>query len=182
MSTELQVEVTRVFDQIADDIKALNSSIAIATEARGDLAALNTAAPSLVSAINALEASVGSFTGYTDADADARVQAAKGTFAAPSTIEWASTQLLVDQLTALKDDILGADVNAALDTLVEIGTELGSQDSAVQNLITGQAKRIKVDGAQSFTLAEKNQAAQNMGIGDVDHDYLTPYIARRDAP
>ena len=182
MSTELQTEVTRVFDQIADDIKALNSSITAATAARGDLSTLNTSASSLVDAINALESSMGSLTSYMDSDADARVQAAKGTFAAPSTTEWASTQTLVDQLVALRADILGTDVDAALDTLKEIGTELGSQDSAVQNLITGQSRRIRVDGAQSFTLAEKNQAAQNMGIGDVDHDYLTPYIARRDAP
>ncbi len=170
------------FIEIGGDIKNLNSAIATALAERGTMTSLTTTTKdNLVNAINELNTAIGSLSGFTDADADARVQAAKGDPNTPSTTQWTSTQDLLDQLAALKDEIMGPDVSAALDTLKELGTELGDQDSAISNILTAQAKRVAVDQAQTFTAAEKLQACQNLGIGNPEADYLTTYTNERDS-
>ncbi len=82
-----------------------------------DLSALDTTdQSSLVAALNEIKASIDSFVGYTNAEADARVQAAKGDFDNTSDTQWASTEDVADQidgLTSYSDDEADARVQAA---------------------------------------------------------------------
>ena len=53
---------------------------------------------------------------------------------------------------------------AAYDTLKEIATYIGNNETAVGGITTGLAKRVRVDAVQSFTEPEKLQARSNIDV------------------
>lgn len=153
-----------------------------------DLTALTTTQKStVVTALNSLKSEVDSIIAagnYTDAQADARVQAAKGNFTTPSATEWGSTQDIATKMAADIQAAVDGVVNGApgtLDTLSEIATALNDNDSVVNNILAALGKRVRVDQAQSFSAAEQLQGNQNLGLGDPTTDFVAAYNASRDA-
>lgn len=90
-----------------------------------------------------------------------------------------SSQETLDRLTALKAEIMGPNVNAALDTLKEIGDELASKGDALAALTTGLSKRLRFDASQTLTTAEQTQVRANIGavsaadVGDTAYNYVS---------
>ena len=184
MSTELQTNITNFANAVGTDVNLLK---ALLTGGASDLSALTTSdTTTVVAAINSLQAAITTLTAgaYSDAQADARVQAALGSIASPAANEWAATQEVVDHvateiataITAITD---GAD--GALDTLNEIAEALQNNPDVITNIIAAQANRLRFDAAQTLTPAQRLTAGQNLGIGDVTTDYVAVYAAARDA-
>ena len=152
-----------------------------------DLSVLTTTdKTNLVNALNSLKTELDTFAGgaYSDADADARVQAAKGNFTTTSANEWASTadvatKMAADIQAGLDSLVTGAP--GTLDTLDEIAAALQDNPDVITNILSALAKRVAVDQVQSFTAAEQLQGCQNLGIGDPTTDFAAAYTAARDA-
>jgi hypothetical protein len=68
---------------------------------------------------------------------------------------------------------------AALDTLNELATALGNDANFATTLATQMGKRVRVDAAQTFTVAEQAQGCANLGIGDPDTDLLAVYTSAK---
>lgn len=184
-TNELQTRLTTAFEGIGADIGLL---FTLTTGGATDLSALTTAeTASLVAALNGVQVELDALSGatdYTDADADARVQAAQGSLATPSTTEWANTQEIADELSAAVTAAVAALVDGApdaLDTLQELATFATDNADAITNIMTAINNRVRFDAVQTLTAAQLLQAGQNLGIGDVTTDYLALYIASRDA-
>ena len=93
--------------------------------------------------------------GLTEAEVDARAQAA-----------------------------LAANIGTApevLNTIQEIAAELASDDTAFAALATTVATKISFSAVQTLTLTQKQQAASNIGIGNIDRNFLADYQTARDA-
>lgn len=159
-----------------------------------DLSALTTTEKtSLVLAMNELKAAVdaaGAAWGQTETDA--RVQAAKGSIAAPSLTAWASTQDVADELAAHEAAAISAATTAAVnqitngagaayDSLIEIQNELQADDTIISGLLTAMDNRIRYDTAQTITAAQQLTVCTTIGIGDPTFDYAAAYVTARDA-
>lgn len=159
----LQTRITELAQSIAADVKSLKG-------ADGNLSALNTTAKaSLVAAINEvlqLAQAAGSSTGAAINDAETSA----GSTYSSSKI----TTLLAD----LKNQILGG-ASAAYDTLQEIEAKLGSDDTALANLLAAVGNRLSFADAQSLTAAQQLQACTNLGIGDPTTDFAAAYAAAK---
>lgn len=134
----------------------------------GNLANLTTTdKSSLVAAINALQAAVVSAALIDDANI-------------AITTTYSSNQI-VTLLDALKTEILGG-ADAAYDTLVEI-QQLLNGTSGLNALLTAVNNRVRVDAAQSLTVAEQLQARTNIGavasidVGNTDTDFVAVFVA-----
>ena len=184
-TNELQTRLTAAFEGIGADIGLL---FTLATGGATDLAALTTAeTASLVAALNGVQVELDALSGatsYTDADADARVQAAQGSLATPSLTEWANTQEIADELAAQVAAAVAALVDGApgaLDTLRELAEFAEDNADAITNIMTAINNRLRFDAPQTLTPAQILQAGENLCIGDVTTDYLALYVASRDA-
>lgn len=69
-----------------------------------------------------------------------------------------------------------------LDTLVEIATALDNDPNFATTITTALANRLRFDAAQTLTTTEKNRAANNMGVGPINTNFVTAYTTARDAP
>lgn len=65
--------------------------------------------------------------------------------------------------TQAKDDIING-APAALDTLLEIATQLAADQTALGALVLALDSAIRTDIVQTFTDAQKTQAQENMGV------------------
>lgn len=92
---------------------------------------------------------LGSLGGLTQAEVDARVQ------------------LIVDAAPA------------ALDTLNELAAALGNDANFSTTIANALAKRVAVDAVQTFTVGEKLQGCQNLGIGNPDTDFVSAYTTAK---
>jgi len=129
---------------------------------------------------------------FTAADADARVQAAKGSIATPAINAWASTQDVSDQLdahqaaaisaatTAAVDQITNG-AGAAYDSLIDIQNELQADDTVITGLLASMANRLRFDQSQTLSAPQQLTACTNLGIGDPTFDYAAAYTTARDA-
>lgn len=148
---------------IGADIKALEI-------ARGNLAALNTAAKSnLVAAINEVFALIGGVA-INDAAGDGVVDQT-----------WSANKIY-DEITARIDALrneLRAGAGAALDTFAEVAAQLAADESAAAALATAVSNRVRFDAAQVLTGPQQLQACQNLGIGDPEQDLLGAYNAAK---
>jgi hypothetical protein len=68
---------------------------------------------------------------------------------------------------------------AAYDTLQEIEAKLGSDDTALANLLTAVGNRVSFADAQSLTAAQQLQACTNLGLGDPTTDFAAAYTAAK---
>jgi len=181
--------------EVGSDIKTANDNHAIfAAFLNGnaaDLTGLSTSAKNnLVAAINEVLgiAQAAANSGYTDGQADSRVQAAKGSLTTAASDKWASTADLIAELANVQANAVTAAVNQITDgagdaynTLKEIQTDLEGDQTVLDNLMAAVSKRVAVDQVQSFSAAEKLQGCENLGIGDPTTDFLTAYTNARDA-
>ena len=65
--------------------------------------------------------------------------------------------------TQAKDDIING-APAALDTLLEIASQLAADQTALGSLVLALDAAIRTDIVQTFTDAQKTQAQENMGV------------------
>jgi len=167
----LQSNLSSLAQRVANESKSLRTLI------NGNLSDLSTLTTtqkaSLVGAINELQTEINSLSGGGVVINDSTVS---------SGAVW-SSQKVSDSLTTLKSEILGPGVSAALDTLKEIGDALAADDTDIAAILTGLAKRVRVDASQSFTTGEQLQARQNIGavwttdIGDTTTDFVAVFNA-----
>ncbi|WP_199052428.1 hypothetical protein [Aquitalea sp. ASV15] len=159
----LQTRITELAQSIAADIKLLKAN-------QGNLSVLNTTAKnSLVAAINEVLQLAQAAAGAAGASIDDT--------AASNTKTYSSTKI-TGLLADLKNQILGG-ASAAYDTLQEIEAKLGSDDTALANLLTAVGNRISFADAQSLTAAQQLQACTNLGIGDPTTDFVAAYTAAK---
>jgi len=70
---------------------------------------------------------------------------------------------IADAAAQVKTDIV-AGAPAALDTLVEIATQLANDQTALGAVVLALDAAIRTDIVQTFTAAQKSQAQANMGV------------------
>lgn len=162
----MQAQITALAQAIAADIKTLIAN-------QGSLASLTTTnKANLVSAINELKSAINSI------DLTALINDA-GTGLINKT--W-SISKIQSEITSACTAAINALVNGAptaLDTLGELATQLATDESALNSLITAVGNRVRFDSAQTLTTAQQIQACQNIGIGDPTTDLAAAYATAK---
>ncbi|WP_131669821.1 hypothetical protein [Psychrobacter pygoscelis] len=158
----LNQRIIALAKSIGGDVKAL-------IEADGDLTELTTAAKeNLVVAINEVRELASQSSGAKIDDS-----ATNGA----TTVVWSADKVydaILEARNELKNELTG-DAGAALDTLGELADVLGNNPNFATEIARGMAKRVRVDAAQTFTTAEKQQGCNNLGIGNPDYDFVAGY-------
>ncbi len=164
----LDTRLQALAQAVATDIKTLTAN-------QGNLAALTTTAKgSHVAAINELQAALSSAGG-------AGIDDNAGAGDTDST--WSADKIIAE-LQVLKGEIIDG-APAAYDTLLEIATALGDNDTAMGNLLTAVGNRVRFDAAQGLTAPQQAQARDNIGavstgdIGNPDADLVAVYTAAK---
>ena len=157
MATQQQ-RITELAQAIAQDIKELKST-------QGLLDSLSTTSKaSLVDAINELYLSISSASGIDDNTENA-------------ITTWSSYKIRESINTAISELVNGS--GSTLDTLKELADALDNDANFAATLAEQMGKRVRVDAAQTFTVAEQAQGCANLGIGNPDTDLLAVYIAAK---
>jgi hypothetical protein len=173
---------------IGTDMKALR--VMITGAANGNLTGLSTAAKdSLVNAINEVNAKPTS-----GAPPDATTTA-KGVVELATLAEVAAgvdTTLVVtpegvrQERVALKAEILGAGIPAALDTLKELADAIGDDANFASSTTTALGNRLRVDvNNQGLTSQQQANGQTNLGvlssaaIGDPETDFVAVYTTAK---
>ena len=157
MATQQQ-RITELAQAIAQDIKELKA-------AQGLLDNLSTTnKKSLIEAINELYAAITNTTAIDDSTEEL-------------TTTWSSTKIKESITTAISELVNGSD--SALDTLKELADALGNDANFAATLAEQMGKRVRVDAAQTFTVAEQAQGCANLGIGDPNTDLLAVYTTAK---
>ena len=153
-----QQRITELAQAIAADIKLLTTN-------QGTLTALTTTdKTSLVKAINELKSSIANATNINDTSTS-------------TSATWSS-----DKINSSIHNAVSALANGAgttLDTLKELADALGNDANFAATIAAQMGKRVRVDAAQTFTVAEQAQGCANLGIGNPDTDLLAVYIAAK---
>ena len=157
MATQ-QERITALAQAIAADIKRLTTN-------EGTLTALTTTdKTSLVNAINELKSSIANATNINDTSTS-------------KSATWSS-----DKINTSINNAVSALVNGAgttLDTLKELANALGNDANFSTTIATQMGKRVRVDAAQTFTVAEQAQGCANLGIGNPDTDFVAAYTTAK---
>lgn len=129
-----------------------------------DLSGLTTTTKTnLVAALNELKTAIANASGINDS-----------TTATSSS--WSSQKTSDSIQAAITALVAGAPT--ALDTLKEVADRLASDQTALSSILTSLDKRVRVDGAQTFTATEQTQGRGNIGaqaaadIGPTDTNYV----------
>lgn len=164
----LQTRLSALITAIGADIKNLSDT-------RGTMASLTTTEKSnLVGALNELKAAIDALEAGSGAISD-------GTTGTSTT--WSSTKINTEIVNAINALVDGAPT--ALNTLLELATELQAQDTAVDGLVTAVANRVRFDAAQTLDSTQKAQANTNIGSlslvnsGDPETDLAALYTAAK---
>ena len=153
MATQ-QERITSLAQAIAADIKRLTTN-------QGTLTALTTTdKTSLVKAINELKLSITNATDINDTSTS-------------TSATWSSNKINTSINNAVSALVDGA--GTTLDTLKELANALGNDANFATTIATQMGKRVRVDAAQTFTVAEQAQGCANLGIGNPDTDFVTAY-------
>ena len=157
MATQ-QERITSLAQAIASDIKQLTTN-------QGTLTALTTTdKTSLVKAINELKSSIANATNINDTSTSI-------------SATWSSDKINSSINNAVSSLVNGA--GTTLDTLKELADALGNDANFAATIATQMGKRVRVDAAQTFTVAEQAQGCANLGIGNPDTDLLAVYTAAK---
>ena len=157
MATQ-QERITSLAQAIAADIKRLTTD-------QGTLTALTTTdKTSLVKAINELKSSIANTTNINDTSTS-------------TSATWSSNKINTSINNAVSALVGGA--GTTLDTLKELADALGNDANFATTIATQMGKRVRVDAAQTFTVAEQAQGCANLGIGNPDTDLLAVYTAAK---
>lgn len=157
----IETRLIALAQAIGADVKALKAS-------DGDLTSLTTTAKgNLVAAINEIKALVGS--------AGAQINDSAGD--GDSTVTWSADKIF-DSIelakTAIKNDLVNG-AGSAFDTLSELAAMLNNDPSFAATIATELGNRVRFDGAQVLSAAQKLQACENIGIGNPERDFVADY-------
>lgn len=127
--------------------------------------------------LEAVFAQIGADVGLSKKDIIA-LQTAVGAVVSPTTVisdaagagvfdkTWSADKLIAyitAAATQAKDDIING-APAALDTLLEIASQLAADQTALGSLVLALDAAIRTDIVQAFTDAQKTLAQENMGV------------------
>lgn len=160
----LQTQITNLATRVGTECKSIRAAM-------GDKTALTTAdKTTLVAAINELVSAIASASSILDS-------ATTG----DTTHTWSANKI-VAEINAAKTAIING-APAAYDTLIEIATQLSTDQTALGNLLTAVGNRVAFDAAQTLTAPQKAQAIANIGaisaadVGDVNSDFVATFNA-----
>ena len=160
----LQTQITNLATRVGTECKAIRAAM-------GDKASLSTTnKTSLVAAINELVSTIASATSILD------------TATTGDTSHTWSANKIIAEINAAKSAIING-APAAYDTLIEIATQLSSDQTALGNLLTAVGNRVAFDQAQTLTAPQKAQAIANIGavsatdVGNVSADFVATFDA-----
>lgn len=160
----LQTQITNLATRVGTECKSIRAAM-------GDKASLATTdKTSLVAAINELVSTIASATSILD------------TATTGDTSHTWSANKIIAEINAAKSAIING-APAAYDTLIEIATQLSSDQTALGNLLTAVGNRVAFDQAQTLTAPQKAQALANIGavssadVGNVAADFVTTFDA-----
>ena len=157
MATQQQ-RITELAQAIAQDIKLLTTN-------QGSLTTLTTTnKTSLVAALNELKTAIASASNINDT-------------ATNTSATWSSQKINTTINNAVTALVNGA--GTTLDTLKELSDALGNDANFAATIAAQMGKRVRVDAAQTFTVAEQAQGCSNLGIGDPNTNLLAVYIAAK---
>ena len=168
----LQTQLASVITAFGGDVKALFSRV-------GTLTSLTTTAKTdLVSAINEVNAKPSGTGGAAIADG--------GTSTGSVWSSSKTNQAIIDARAAVKTEILGAGVPAALDTLDELAAALGDDAAFATTVTTGLSNRVRTaTAALGLTTQQKTNARTNIdavattAVGDTEADLVALYTAAK---
>lgn len=162
---------------LEDLVAALIARLKPLAAKQGDLTQLLTTNKSnIVGAINELFALIGTNSGSFINDS-----------ASSGTNETYSIDKVLSLISGLRDEIMGDDVSAAMNSFKEIQEALAADESVTSALVTAMAKRVSVSAPQTFTIEEKIQGRANIGaygideIGDPHTDLAALFNAAMDS-
>ncbi len=164
----MEQKIIALAQQIGADIRLLRNG-------QGDLTALQTQAKgNLVAAINELRGALATSGVQIDDNA--------ATTVTDKTLSVSKINSVVNAaVNAMKTDLLGTDVNEALDTFKEIQEALNNDPDFATTLSTSLSNKVDFSKAQTLTSEQKQQACENIGIGNPEHNYVQDYTTARDA-
>lgn len=187
MILSLQTRINDLITAIGTDYKQLRTWITGSSS--GDLTGLATDIKTdLVSAINEVHDGLG--TGAPDASETVKGIAELATLAEVAT-GTDTTRIVTpagvrQERLALKDEILGAGVPAALDTLDELAAALGDDANFASTVTTALGNRLRVDtAAQGLTSQQQADGRTNLDVystsqlGDPDTDLAALYTTAK---
>lgn len=159
----LETRITALATTIAAEVNTINSNA-------GDLTALGTAnKASLVAALNELHTELDAINAATINDASGS-----------STTETWSIDKISSEISAATAALIDG-APAALDTLNELAAALNDDAGVINDILTAQGLRVRVDAAQAFTTLQKDQGCDNIGaqkaseIGNPDRDFANDF-------
>jgi hypothetical protein len=173
---------------IGTDMKLLRTFIT--GSGTGDLTALNTTdKSSLVGAVNEVKASVAGAT-IPDASEGVKGKIALATLAevatGTDTTKAVTAQGVHQERASLKNEILGAGVPAALDTLKELADAMADDANYAATTTAALGNRLRVDiNTQGLTAQQQANGQINLGvygttaIGDPETDLVAVYTAAK---
>lgn len=184
----LQVRIANLITAVGTDVKQLRTWITGSSS--GDLTGLTTTAKaSVVAAINEVNAKP---TGSNPPNASVTVAGLAETAtlaevaAGVDTIRYVTPEGVRQERTAVKAEILGAGVPAALDTLKEFSTALGDDANYAATTTTALGNRLRVDtAAQGLTTTQQTNGQTNLAVysktelGDPETDLVALYTAAK---
>ena len=163
-------------ERIKSVIQAIGADIKALKLADGDLTSLTTNnKTNLVAAINEIKLLAGSGTSGVQIDDTATNGATDVVWSADKVFDTIEAAKL-----SVKDDLVNG-AGAALDTLKELAEALDNNPNFAAEVATALTKRVRVDAAQAFTVLEKKQGCENLGLGDPDTDFLAIYTTAKGA-
>lgn len=182
----LQTRLSDLITALGTDYKQIRTWIS--GSSTGDLTGLTTTdKSSLVAAINEVDGASASVPDASDTvkgkiEIATLAEVATGTDAARAVTPEGVRQ----ERVALKAEILGAGVPAALDTLDELAAALGDDASFAASTTTALGNRVRVDtAAQGLTGTQQSNARTNIAavgtadIGNADADLAALYTAAK---
>lgn len=184
----LQVRLSDLITSVATDIKQLRTWLTGSSS--GDLTGLTTTdKTNVVAAINEVKSDAAAAT-VPDASVTVKGKVELATLAevgtGTDTARAVTPEGVRQERIALKAEILGAGVPAALDTLDELAAALADDANFAASTTTALANRVRTDtAAQGLTATEKGNARTNIDVyakaelGDPETDLVALYTTAK---
>ncbi len=181
----LQIRITDLITAIGTDYKQLRTWITGSSS--GSLAGLTTTSKaSVVAALNEVNAKPPTPAASETVSGISELATLGEVAAGGDTIRVVTPAGVRQERVALKAEILGVGVPAALDTLDELAAALGDNASFATSVTTSLGNRVRVDTAtQGLTLVEQGNARANVSavalsdIGNADADLVALYAVAK---
>jgi len=172
--------------RIIDLANAVGTDIKAARVATGTLSSLATSAQgNLVAAINEV-------LGVAQAAAGGGVSINDSATNGATTVTWSADKIfdeLTSAISALRIELVGPDVAAALNTFDELAAAMGDDPNFATTIATALSNRVRFDAVQTLTAPQQAQARSNIGaasaasvtaindaLGNPDADLAAAYV------